>query len=121
MNVRKQETQFVISLCVSLILAAITKAVGGQAQFLICGYAYYICSIRSIVPKVIAIVVEHTNLECKDVLETLSAVSAMLFIFLMSTIHLFTVSPMLILLVSFILFTLTILPLIYINHQARKK
>ena len=119
MDLRTNETQQLIALGCAIILAIITCSVGGQVHFFICAYSYYACTFQFIVPKVIAIVVEHKTTERCDVFETLSSVSCMMMIFVLSTMWIYQDIYTLVLL--FILLTLILLSRLYLIYHARKK
>lgn len=88
MDVRKKETQHVISLGCAIVLAIITGIVGSTFSYvLICAYCYYNYIFKCIVQKIVAIYVEHKSMKRFDIMETISSTSFMLALFMIATMR----------------------------------
>ncbi len=127
MDLRKTKTQHLLALFLSLTLAFITYAINRDGiSPIILVWVYYSSTFRFMVKIVVEILLEHKTITRNDALEIFSHLSIMLLFFMISTLfpnleYLNSTEQSAILLLSFILFLLSILPLLCIQFTERNK
>ncbi len=127
MDLRKTTTQHLLALLLSIVLAFITHAINRSGvSFIILAWVYYSCTFRFMVKIVVDILLEHKTITRKDALETISCLSVMLLSFMISTLFLNveyfnSTGRSVILVTTFILFLLFILPLLCIQYNLLKE